>query len=384
MIGQRTTRKNQWIIFGILVSLIACREERLTLFTRLSESETRIDFNNLLKEGNPDFSILNYPYFYNGGGVAIGDVNNDGLQDIAFTGNMVSNRLYLNKGNLAFEDITLESGNGHNATADGVQPTTDALGLAGKAYKFSAGTNIIDVPNALNLNFQNQITLSFWLKLDALPAESYVLSHGSYQQRWKVSVIPNGKVRWTINTTSSIKDLDSSFPLQLNLFYHFTVVYTGYSMELYVNGVLDTFIAETGLISKATDDITFGRQTASIKNYSLFGTLDEVRIYDKALGPNEIIKLKTLWNTVTALQDELVASLSIFPNPSIGVINVKGIHQPIINVALLDILGRPIESSYSYVDSEKLLQVNFKSAPEVLILKIETIKEIVFRKVIVR
>ena len=86
------------------------------MFTKLSQNETGIDFANVIQEGDTGFNILSYPYFYNGGGVAVGDINNDGLPDLVFTGNMVNNRLYLNKGNLKFEDITLAS---HIADAKG-------------------------------------------------------------------------------------------------------------------------------------------------------------------------------------------------------------------------------------------------------------------------
>lgn len=75
----------------------------------MEPGETGIDFRNTLFESD-EMNVLHYVYFYNGGGVATGDINNDGMQDILFTGNMVKNRLYLNKGNFEFENITDKSG----------------------------------------------------------------------------------------------------------------------------------------------------------------------------------------------------------------------------------------------------------------------------------
>lgn len=277
-------------------------------------------------------------------------------------------------------DVKDYSGNNHNATANGVKLVADERGQPNKAYHFTSGSNIIDVPNETSLNFQNQITLSCWLKLDAVPAESYVLSHGSFQERWKISVIPNLKIRWTVKTDLSTIDLDSSLPLQFNQFYHITAVYTGYSMELYINGVLDSFLPNTGLIHLATSDVTFGRETPAIENYSLFGTLDEVRIYDKALGPNEIIKLKTIWNDITAIEQNTKPDIIIFPNPSSGEVNVKGIDQPVLNVSLVDLTGRTNKANYSLQDSG-ILNVRYAMNKGVLILKIETSTDVIYRKI---
>ena len=74
-------------------------------FELIGASKTGINFNNVIQE-NPQANVLNYEYFYHGGGVAIGDINNDGLPDIYFVGNMVPDRLYLNEGNFKFKDIT--------------------------------------------------------------------------------------------------------------------------------------------------------------------------------------------------------------------------------------------------------------------------------------
>ena len=80
-----------------------------TLFSQLESTETGIDFvNNVTNE--KDNNLFIYRNFYNGGGVAIGDINNDGLADIYFTSNQGTNKLYLNKGNFKFEDISKKAG----------------------------------------------------------------------------------------------------------------------------------------------------------------------------------------------------------------------------------------------------------------------------------
>src|SRR5262247_289811 len=91
-------------------ALSACgRPSAPPLFELLSPAATGVGFTNALPE-SADFNIINYLYYYNGGGVAVGDVNNDGLPDLYFTSNLGANRLYLNRGDYRFEDVTGRAG----------------------------------------------------------------------------------------------------------------------------------------------------------------------------------------------------------------------------------------------------------------------------------
>ncbi|WP_051408480.1 MULTISPECIES: FG-GAP-like repeat-containing protein [Sediminibacterium] len=97
------------VVISMLILLLSCKNGNQK-FTQVSSSVSNIDFTNEIKERD-GLSILYYLYFYNGGGVATGDINNDGLIDIYFTANSKgSNKLYLNKGNFVFEDITKQAG----------------------------------------------------------------------------------------------------------------------------------------------------------------------------------------------------------------------------------------------------------------------------------
>ncbi|HOY05368.1 MAG TPA: VCBS repeat-containing protein [Saprospiraceae bacterium] len=121
--------KNNLFSFLLLAGLLfaaGCAEKQTTLFRLLDSKKTGIEFNNDITEYD-SLNILNSEFIYNGGGVAIGDLNGDGLQDLYFTGNQVENKLYLNKGELQFEDVT------------------DRAHAQKKPGQWSAGINFVDL-----------------------------------------------------------------------------------------------------------------------------------------------------------------------------------------------------------------------------------------------
>ncbi len=97
------------ICLFFLLAMVSCKKK--TLFEQIPSSHSGVTFNNLVVE-NDSINPLDKLNIYNGGGVGVGDFNGDGLQDIYFVGNAVPNRLYINKGNMKFEDVTEAAGVG--------------------------------------------------------------------------------------------------------------------------------------------------------------------------------------------------------------------------------------------------------------------------------
>lgn len=146
-----------------MLLFLSCNNDTNTpkdgLFSLLDPADTGIDFVNEVKNGT-DMNIFKYRNFYNGGGVAIGDINNDGLADVYFTSNLGTNKLYLNKGNLKFQDISKSAGiEGTKSWATGVvMVDINADGLL-DIYVCNAGNTKGD--NQKNELFINNGNLTF-------------------------------------------------------------------------------------------------------------------------------------------------------------------------------------------------------------------------------
>ena len=143
-----------------------------TLFTQLQSDESGIHFRNDVNDGDSSRSFIN-EFGYMGGGVGIGDFNNDGLKDIFFSGNQVSCRLYINKGNNHFEDITEKAGLTTNVWATGVSIVDINNDGYDDIYVCVLGKDLTHP--AKNLLFINQHNLTFKEE-----AEEYGLAYTGY------------------------------------------------------------------------------------------------------------------------------------------------------------------------------------------------------------
>jgi len=214
--------------------------------------------------------------------------------------------------------------NAFDAVSVSAIATTGANGVISGAYEFPSSDSYIYTPNETALNFQDKITLSFWVRPDALPnSEQFVLSHGSWEERYKVSIIPGQKIRWTVKTNSATVDLDADSIVRIGRYDHYTAVYTGYSMELYHNGNLSSFIAQTGLIQTTAKSLTIARKDDATTLYNFVGAVDEVRIYDAELSQSLIKLLPSTFKLKATGVDSVSAVLKILPNPFVNEFTVS-------------------------------------------------------------
>src|SRR5213079_2038275 len=218
-VGTRKSERGTGRLFRIAVPRSACRVPRsilllvaaLTvagcrrarepqLFERLAPERTGVTFVNRLPDDTA-FSILDYMYYYDGGGVAVGDVNNDGLPDLYFTSNVGPNRLYLNKGNYRFDDVTARAG---VADAEGWKTGVTMADVNGDGYvdiyvsgvdfPTMHGHNVLYINNGdgtftdrtkeYGLDFAGYSTQAVFCDYDGDgDLDMYLLTHAAYPER---------------------------------------------------------------------------------------------------------------------------------------------------------------------------------------------------------
>ena len=245
-----------------------------------------------------------------------------------------------------------ESGLDNHGSVHGAVLVADRFGNANSAYYFDGVDDHIRVPNHASLNFRDEISISFWMKIEQFYSrETYPISHGNWENRWKVSITPGDQtVRWTIKTDDGIKDLDSQTQLVTDTFYNVTVLYDGSDFEIYINGELDVSSSWSGLILPTTIDLTIGQVLPNNPNYNFKGVLDDIRIYNYALSVEEIQNIYNESASIKEPRDYLTESqiLQTYPNPFYKSIVIDylltGRDSALTTIKVCNILGQYIRT----------------------------------------
>ncbi len=244
------------------------------------------------------------------------------------------------------------SGNGNHGTVSGATLVADRFGQANRAYAFDGVDDYIRIPNQPVLNFQQAITINLWMKIGQFyDREAYPISHGNWENRWKVS-ITNGGGRWTVKTNHSvnagIKDLDSKTKFVADKWYNLTALYSGADFEIYVNGELDAFSSWAGALLQTTIDLMIGQVLPNNRNYNFNGVIDDVRIYNYALSVAEIEKLYDIGTAVDNRQQNAVpfenALQQNYPNPFNAQTTIRyQLREPgHVTIRIYDLLGHEV------------------------------------------
>ena len=213
------------------------------------------------------------------------------------------------------------SGNALHGQPFGAQLTEDANGHPFSAYFFDGINDNIRVANNNILNFKDAITVSCWFEPRLLPErEVFVASHGSWQNRWKISITPERHIRWTVNSSAGpIGDLDSRLAVEVDSSYHIGATYDGQWMALYINGELHSYRPMAGDIRSSPVDMMIAQMLPDNPDFNFRGVIDEVKIFDFALTPGE---MKEVYEEglVSAIslpnRQEGAPALKLSPNPA--------------------------------------------------------------------
>jgi hypothetical protein len=231
--------------------------------------------------------------------------------------------------------------------------TDDHSGNPQSAFYFDGLDDHIQVTNAPWLNFETAISVACWMRVDQFfEREAYPLSHGNWENRWKISITNQG-IRWTVKSDRGIKDLDSSTKLETGQFYHAVAVYDGSNFLIYMNGQQDAASTFSGKILKTSFDLTIGQVLPNNNQYNFQGVLEDIRVYNRALSAMEVSNLYHFGTSVEKLQPGMIPTQPAlnqnYPNPfnDQTVIPFQLTHFGQTEVDVFDVTGRKVMHLFS-------------------------------------
>ncbi len=220
------------------------------------------------------------------------------------------------------------TGNGNNGFVTNCIFVSDMHGIEKKAINYNISTSKVIVPNNEGLNFQDGLTVSYWININEyFEHESYPVSHGNWTTRWKTS-LTGEHIRFTINGSTGIIDVDSEKKLETNIWYHVFCLYNGLDCLVFIDGELDGFKPFEGQINKTTYDLVLGQSLPDQSGFNFNGVMDKLRIYNYGISYQ---KVKEIYESeISAVGDNHISNdqLLVFPNPANDVIHISFTDDP--------------------------------------------------------
>jgi len=248
-------------------------------------------------------------------------------------------------------DVT---GNGHNGIVSSCIYIDDMYGVEKKAINFNISTSKVIIPNDVNLNFEDGLTVSYWINIkEFFEHESYPVSHGNWTTRWKTS-LTNKYLRFTLNGSNGVIDVDSENELEINKWIHVVALYNGFDCLVFIDGELSGFKAYEGKINKTTYDIVLGQSLPDQGGFNYKGAMDNLRIYNYGISYEKVQEIYQ--SELLAINNRLALnnSLTLYPNPSNGFLHIEAtsIQGQAVDISITTVNGQIIVEQKAIANNE--------------------------------
>jgi len=187
---------------------------------------------------------------------------------------------------------------------------------------YQTNSNVI-IDNTNELNFQDGISVCFWINITQhYDREAYPISHGNWTTRWKIS-IGDERLRFTLNGSGGIIDVDSEASLDPNIWYHVVALYNGTDCQLLLNGELDAVKAYQGQINTTTYDLILGQSLPSQSGFDYNGAMDKLRIYNYGISYEQVKEIYE--EEISSIVEPYAGqeTMQIYPNPATGAVRLR-------------------------------------------------------------